>query len=499
MLSHQTHAVAKPAGIALALVTLLLTASTFLSGMTPDGPAGLQGHADVSSLLILVWVMGRVAYSNFTGDGATLRLAYFATLPVPRARLARGLLIVGLLDPSLLFLLAATCCLLPLGARDAGLTGIVVAMVGASLTTAFAGMLTTVVGGLLRPGSRRGRDAGTIVLALSVSAVAIVGSLIPSLVQSLAAGRSAGFVWLLRTLPTGWASDALAATPHGFGAALPLLGLVGACCGVASIWPMVLTRGLAQSITSRSGTVAHRFAFVASTARGAVIGKELRLWGRDPIRLTLILIAALVSIGTCVVPYVSRGTALLLPFAGVLFTLIAGAAASNLYATDGRALATQLMIPNTAVADVRGRQVAWLILVSPYAVTATVVLTIVSGQSWAWAWTLGPLAAILGAGSGMAPLASLIAPQPVTADGGLTPGWPIKLYAAILALTAASLPTLALLTLGAIKGAPAPLEVGIGVGAGLTTGVLLATWLPTLASRRLLAHPLRTLGAVTPT
>lgn len=62
---------------------------------------------------------------------------------------------------------------------------------------------------------------------------------------------------------------------------------------------------------------------------GSVASKELRLWGRDPIRLTCLLIAVIVGTAVCAVPLATARTTILLPFAGLLTTVIAGACACN--------------------------------------------------------------------------------------------------------------------------------------------------------------------------
>jgi ABC-2 type transport system permease protein len=66
------------------------------------------------------------------------------------------------------------------------------------------------------------------------------------------------------------------------------------------------------------------------TAAGAFAAKEVRMWARDPIRLTCLLIAVIVGAAACAIPRVSAGTNLLMPFAGIGTALIAGACAGNL-------------------------------------------------------------------------------------------------------------------------------------------------------------------------
>ena len=72
--------------------------------------------------------------------------------------------------------------------------------------------------------------------------------------------------------------------------------------------------------------------------------KELRLWVRDPIRLTCLLIALIVGAAGAH-PAADRGHRVLLPYAGILTAVIAGACACNLYGSDGTSLWLTVMTP----------------------------------------------------------------------------------------------------------------------------------------------------------
>jgi ABC-2 type transport system permease protein len=199
------------------------------------------------------------------------------------------------------------------------------------------------------------------------------------------------------------------------------------------------------------------------------------MWVRDPLRLTFLVIAAIIGLGVCAVPELSQGTGFLLPFAGILSAIIAGAGACNLYGSDGLALRLTLMVPGAERADVRGRQAAFLLLVGPYALVATVALTAISGQAWAWAWVLALLPAIVGGAAGLLPIASLVAVLPLDANGGPAPAWPVKVYAAMVLTLVAAAPTAAVLIVGAFAGSVATqwAAVPVGVASGVLAAVLL--------------------------
>ena len=148
------------------------------------------------------------------------------------------------------------------------------------------------------------------------------------------------------------------------------------------------------------------------------------MWVRDPIRLTCLLIAVIVGAAVCAIPRLTGGTYLLLPYAGVLTAIIAGACACNLYGSDGTSLWLTVMSPGSSRADVRGRQEAWLIVVAPYTVALTIAFTAVSGEHAAWPWVLAVLPAVLGGAAGLAPFSSLVSVQPLDETGGPTPAWP---------------------------------------------------------------------------
>jgi ABC-2 type transport system permease protein len=227
---------------------------------------------------------------------------------------------------------------------------------------------------------------------------------------------------------------------------------------------------------ARRGTAAHRGpAVLPRTPAGAVAAKELRMWGRDPIRLTCLLIALLVGAAACAIPRVTAGTSVVLPYAGILTAVIAGACACNLYGSDGTSLWLTVETPGAARADVRGRQAAWLIVVAPYTVAVTIAFTALSGQHAAWPWALGILLAALGGAAGLAPLASLVSVQPLDEAGSPTPAWSLKVHVALVAVALTAVVPVLILVAAAhwhLDGlAWAAVPAGLASGAGLAAGL----------------------------
>src|SRR5262249_21892426 len=104
--------------------------------------------------------------------------------------------------------------------------------------------------------------------------------------------------------------------------------------------------------------------------RGAVGVKGLRSWWRGPVRLGGRGFALASWLVFCLLP-VTAGWNGMVPWAGLVAVVMAAAGAANLYGADGTALWLTLMTPGAAAADVRGRQLAWLLVVGPAAVLIT--------------------------------------------------------------------------------------------------------------------------------
>jgi hypothetical protein len=260
--------------------------------------------------------------------------------------------------------------------------------------------------------------------------VAVAGTLLPALDAALRRGSVTWLATGLRLLPTGWGPVAVEAAGRADWpvAAGSLAGLAVLTMAAAAWWPFVLTRRMDAAARPARAGAARRGSRPAltRTPAGAVTAKEIRMWVRDPVRLTCLLIAVIVGAATCAIPRITAGTNLLLPYAGILTAVIAGACACNLYGSDGTSLWLTVMTPGATRADIRGRQAAWLIVVAPYTIAVTIAFTVLSGQYAAWPWALALLPAVLGGAAGLAPLASLVSVQPLDETGNPTPAWSLK-------------------------------------------------------------------------
>ena len=479
------------AGLALGLLAALGTlALGVLHGQT------VTGALDAVSAVLALWFGGQLVQAAVNGGESALRPELLALLPLPRRRLAWALLVVGLCDPALAFVALAYAAVIAVAVGISVAAGLLAAG-GISCLLVLTGVGAVVVGGILGPGARRGRDLGTILVAVAISVLAVAGALLPTVLSALRDGRWSALAAIVRWLPSGWPSDGVAAAHRGdwviaVGLMLAPLGLAG-LLGLA--WPLILGRRMTISgPTGRGpGRAIHRRR-LPTTPTGAVAAKEIRLWLRDPVRVTCLLVALIVGAGVGLVPELVGGTPLLMPFAGPLTVLIAGACACNLYGSDGTSLWLTILTPDAARADVRGRQLGWLALVAPLAMVETVGLTAWSGEQALWPWAAALVIALTGGAAGLGPLASLISVQPLDDGGNPTPAFSLKINLALYAVLVTALPSAGLLVLGALGGWPLVSWLAVAV-AGVTAAIAVVG-LGSIATRRLQTRAVRVLGVL---
>lgn len=465
---------------------LASAAGTLALGIV-HGP-GVSGPLDRVSAVLVLWLGGQLAQAALNGGDAALRPELLALLPLSRRRLAWALLAVGLCDPALVIVGAAYAAVIAVAA-GLGAAAVAVAVAGVAGLLVLTSVAVTLAGGTLGPGSRRGRDLGTVVLAVAISFLAVAATLLPTLLSGLQAGRRPGLAVVVRVLPTGWPGDAVAAAHRGqwLLAAAALLAPAALAALLAVAWPGILTRRMTQAggASHRAGRHGERVPGPASPV-AAVAAKEIRLWLRDPVRVTCLLIALIVGIGVGLIPRLAAGTSQLLPFCGPLTVVIIGACAANLYGNDGTSLWLTITTPRAAAADVRGRQLGLVLLAAPFAVVETVALTAWSGQHALWPWALGLLIALLGGAAGLAPLASLISVQPLDDGGNPTPAWSLKVHIALVAVSLTAAPAAAVLTIGSLDHNAALSWAGVAVA--VLTATACTALLGTAATRRLQAR-----------
>jgi ABC-2 type transport system permease protein len=449
------------------------------------GPARSGATTTLLAFVFALWFGGRLAQAAIGESQGVLAPEVFRLLPIPRRRLSRALLLAGLQDPALLLCTVAFGALLAY-ALGHGVVAALVALVAITLLALMLGLAATVAGGAWSRGSRGGRDAATLLITLATAALGTASATFPLVIAAVADGHAAVLTAVVELLPTGWPTDAVNATIRGevWRAVAPIAGLVALIVAIVAVWPSVLSRRMDDRDTRAVHAHVGRRRLPARPA-WAVAAKEVRLWTRHQMRIVCALVSVFFGIWPGVLSAINGGGELL-PFVGAATLLLVAACSVNLYGGDGPWLWPTALVPDAARADVRGRQLGWLLMFGPYAVVTTIALTALAGQAWAWPWALAFTASLLGGGAGLCVLGSLVAPLPLADDGGPTPAWSVKIHLALPVAVVPLLPGAALLTVGtvtdsaALRWAAVPLSLAIAVA--------LANGLGRIAIRRLAGH-----------
>lgn len=484
--------------LAAGALGLLAAASTVWLGARPGAVPGAA--TDAIAFVLALWVAGQVGQAALAGGDPLLPPELLALLPIPPRTLATALVLVTLRSPGTWITGIALGAVIA-HAAGPGVVPVLVGVLGWALTLGLTAVVATLAGALVTPSARRGRDLATAATALVLSVVALAGTLLPLLAGVLDHRGSPVLSAVVRGLPSGWAPVAVDAAARGdvVVAGLALGGLAALTAAALAVLPAALTRRIAGAAVPRQGGGSRRRRVAAprlTSPTGAVVAKELRLWARDPLRLTGLVVALVVSAGTALLPATTSGTTVLLPFGGLLWTVITAACASNLYGHDGPAVWSTLLTPHSTGPDLRGRELAWLVVTAPVAVVGGIVGTAVSGQAWAWPWVAALTPALLLGGAGVVAYASARLPLPLDATGGPTPAYSVKVHLCLYATALTAAPAAAVLVAGTVTG-DVPLDWA-GVPAALAVGTLVLVGLTRAAARRIEGREPELLGALTP-
>ncbi|MEU7948553.1 hypothetical protein AB0C50_28045 [Micromonospora taraxaci] len=446
-----------------------------------DGlPLDLVGAA--FAIWTIGWLFGPVL---FGGGDETLRPEHLALLPIPPRRLAFGLLAVAFVGVAPVVSLVAFTALivvaLPVGGA-AALIAVPVVFLQLLFVVLASRFVTAALSTLMRA-----KIGAVLAAVISGGILALTHTgwvLKPTIQYALTAGFPDNLAAWVRRLPSGWGIVAVeaagrgdwllaAAVPAGF-AVLSVLAMLG--------WSALLVRRLSHR--SASGRPA-RGRTAAQKIRGggvrAVVGRELRTASRDLMRFHYLVFSLVYALAFCLLPLLVD-LPIFVPFIGVAFGIWAAAISANLYGEDGTVIWQTVLTPGAARRDVRGRQLAWLLLTAPVVVVLSVVPTLLSGQTWAWPWLAALVPALVGGGAGVIVLISVLRPVPMTD--------PHKRSGNLLENGTDFTQVLLMLVLVAATAAPAYLTVRYGpdwagAGVGLVTGILLASLLGDLAAKHL--------------
>ncbi len=397
-----------------AALGVLLAVSTILLGALYDAKPPVLG--DLLGVVYALWMVGWIAGPVWSG-APLVRAEHFALIPLPRRRLALGLLGAAFAGITTAVTLLAFSSLVVFGAR----LGVVPALIAVP-----AALLELVVVVLLS----RLAVTGYGQVSRSRAGAALIGVLLAGLLILTQSGwmlavavRTSGlvstgvtpvFAAVVRALPSGWGLYAVESAGRSDWAAAigALAGLATAIAVLLLVWSWRLGSPRAARATIRGGGSARiRRTGPLSGPVGAVTVRELHTWWRDPLRLQAIAVAVTWALGTVLLP-LSFGSKILLPWAGTALALTAAVSSVNLVGLDGTALWLTLLIPGAERHDVRGRQRALLFVFGPVVTVTAVVLVTLAGSHWTWPWVLALTPALLGGGIGLLALVWIAALVP---------------------------------------------------------------------------------------
>lgn len=371
------------------------------------------------ALLLAIWTLGwALGPTLFGGEDPTLKPEYFRSLPLKSSRLANALALASTAGITVPTSLLAFMVLAMYGARF----GIVPAAIGgifALLQVLLVIFLTRVITNTLRAVTKS-QISSIVSSALTgmIMAFFITGWWALGAIETiLASGLPATLQQALYYLPSGWGVVAIEAAARNEW--LTIVGLVVATVALIGllswIWGKLLVHRLTASQTRNSLKTRKSLLLgeKAISPLSATVRKEFVTWMRDYTRSGFIYFAFFYSVFVTIYP-VSIGVLALLPFAGILFITSVTGATSNVYGADGTALWQILTTPRALRNDIRGRQVAWLLVVTLITIPLSVLFTWWSGYHEAWPAVAAITLVGLGAGAGVFILMSVLRLLPMT-------------------------------------------------------------------------------------
>jgi ABC-2 type transport system permease protein len=464
-------------GLALAAGTLWLAGHDW-----PVGGLRLDLAGAAFALWTVGWLFGPVL---FGGGDETLRPEHLALLPIAPRRLTAGLLATAFVGVAPAVGLVAFSALI-VAALPVGGAAVLIAVPAVVLQLLFVVLASRFVTAALST-LMRAKTGAVLAAVISGGILALTHTgwvLKPTIENALTAGFPDELAAWVRRLPSGWGVVAVEAAGRGdwlLAAAAPA-GLA-ALSGLALLgWSALLVRRLSHRTASgrpaRSSIADRR---MRPGGVRAVAGRELRTASRDLMRFHYLVFSLVYALAFCLLPLLVH-LPIFVPFTGVAFGIWAAAVSANLYGEDGTAIWQTVLTPGAARKDVRGRQLAWLLLTVPVVVVLSVGSTVLSDQTWAWPWLAALVPALLGGGAGVIVLISVLRPVPMTD--------PHKRSGNLLENGTDFTQVLLVLALVATTAAPAYLTVRYGpewagAAVGLATGALLAWLLGDLAARHL--------------
>ncbi|MEC3895440.1 hypothetical protein [Nocardiopsis sp. LDBS1602] len=425
----------------------------------------VASSAEVRSQLLMllgaVWAGAWILGPTITNGVGVLRPQYFTLLPLERSQVGTGLwatAFVGVGPALTLVAMAST-------ARHAWLSEpatLSLGLLGMLLSVVFMVSLSRLVFRALGAAmhTRVGMEIASVQWGLIVAGLffgwAAIGPALSAAGDLAERGFPAPVVTVLAALPTSWPIAAVDAAASGaWGAAFGLLGaftLLTAATVLATVRllaPRVNARGRgrrSRPLGRRRST--RRLPLLPDGPLGAVVGKELRSWWRDPWRALELRSALYAGLFIGLFGLMADRPWITLS-AGVFTALVMAMGGSNMYGHDGSALWLTVVGQgrDTVRADVRGRQIAIALLIVPGTLLLGLVSVLVSGEPDASPYVLAGLLVVLGVGNGLSVLLSVVAATPgvephLRVDANDTGDTRVQVWTSLIAIPPLSSPTI---------------------------------------------------------
>ncbi|GAB0168229.1 hypothetical protein LSPCS325_16660 [Lysinibacillus sp. CTST325] len=481
------------------VIGLLLAVSTILLGVLYNH----ETSADLICIAFGLWMIGWIIGPMLVGGEGALKTEYFTLLPIAQRRLALGLLGASFIGIGPIVSLVA-CFSLIIYAVRLGFWTVIVAVPAVLLQLVIIMLLSKVVLGVIGEASksRLGLELGALIIGAVIAFLNVGWYLLPS-VSLFVEEPSPAISLAARILPSGWAMVAIEAVNRSqyFLAVGVLCGLALLCGLLLMAWARLLSGSTKNEARinryrrNKSWFLTWANILTPKTSKiGVVVLKELKTWMLDPQRGRLLRMGLWTGLFYGLFVLLS-GVPLFMPWVGIVLVMFTCIFSNNLYGFDGGALWMFITTPGSERNDVRGRQIAWIMVVAPISIVISLIFLYFSKLDWAWAWVLALLPSILGGGAGLILFLSVYKLVPVAdphrrGRGTIVSGDDMnagELFITnlllLILLFFSSIPTLVILTLGTLLHQNVLTWAGVPVG--LCTGLLIAWYFGRLAYRRL--------------
>ena len=363
-------------------ILALLVAALFALGSDPELARIVVVLAGAAA--ILGWALIPVVFS---GLDLTLDPARFATYAIPLPQLLAGLA-VG----SLIGIPGAVTALAVLGQafswyREPGALAAALLMAPVAVFTCLIAARVAVSAAVSLTGSRRFREAGTLLLVIPL---VLIGPILSAIGEGIAssgdflARLAAGLSWT--PLGAAWAVPGDAALGHYGAAVVKALIAVVFLAVLVLAWKVLLQRALvnppqAAAVRGKAAGLGV-FARFPATPTGAVAARALIYWLRDPRYSASLLIVPLLAV---VLVFSGNNAG---PDGGLLVTLVLGPLVGfllgfSLHADvsyDNTAFALHLSTGVSGRADRAGRILACAVFAVPAVLLASVLPGLITGR-----------------------------------------------------------------------------------------------------------------------